>query len=93
MLIKVLLGSFVFVAPVTRRKNCTRYPSGMPNHQLEEKETSHDSHPRDDCTYLYLLLGGSSQDLDTWLVTMVSKSPKWGYSPSKLPKWLINGGY
>ena len=28
-----------------------------------------------------------------WLVTMVSKSPKWGYSPYKLPKWLINGGY
>ena len=28
-----------------------------------------------------------------WLVTMVSKSPKWGYSPFKLPKWLINGGY
>ena len=20
-------------------------------------------------------------------------SPKWGYSPYKLPKWLINGGY
>ena len=28
-----------------------------------------------------------------WLVTMVSKSPKWGYSPYKWPKWLINGGY
>ena len=27
-----------------------------------------------------------------WLVTMVSKSPKWGYSPYKWPKWLINGG-
>ena len=24
---------------------------------------------------------------------MDSKSPKWGYSPSKQPKWLINGGY
>jgi len=28
-----------------------------------------------------------------WLITMVSKSPKWGYSPSKWAKWLINGGY
>ena len=26
-----------------------------------------------------------------WLITMVSKSPNWGYSPSKWPKWLING--
>ena len=23
---------------------------------------------------------------------MVNKSPNWGYSPSKWPKWLINGG-
>ena len=28
-----------------------------------------------------------------WLITMVSKSPKWGYSPYIWPKWLINGGY
>ena len=28
-----------------------------------------------------------------WLISMVSKSPKWGYSPSKWPKWLMNGGY
>ncbi len=28
-----------------------------------------------------------------WLITMVSKSPKKGCSPSKWPKWLINGGY
>ena len=28
-----------------------------------------------------------------WLITMVSKSPKWGYSPYKWPKWLVNGGY
>ena len=28
-----------------------------------------------------------------WLITVVSKSPKWGYSPYKWPKWLINGGY
>ena len=28
-----------------------------------------------------------------WLITMVSKSPNWGCSPSKWPKWLINGGY
>ncbi len=28
-----------------------------------------------------------------WLITMVSKSPKWGCSPSKWLKWLINGGY
>ena len=28
-----------------------------------------------------------------WLITMVSKSPKLGYSPYKWPKWLINGGY
>ena len=28
-----------------------------------------------------------------WLITMVSKSPKWGYSPYKWPKWLINRGY
>ena len=31
--------------------------------------------------------------LSKWLITMVSKSPKWGYSPYKWPKWLINGGY
>ncbi len=37
-------------------------------------------------------LGGASQDLDTWLITIVSKSPKWGYSPYKWLKWLINGG-
>ena len=28
-----------------------------------------------------------------WLITTVSKSPKWGYSPYKWPKWLINRGY
>ncbi len=28
-----------------------------------------------------------------WLITMVSKSPKWGCSPYTWPKWLINGGY
>ena len=28
-----------------------------------------------------------------WLTTLVSKSPKWGCSPSKWAKWLINGGY
>ena len=28
-----------------------------------------------------------------WLITMVNKSPKWDCSPSKWPKWLINGGY
>ena len=28
-----------------------------------------------------------------WLRTIVSKSPNWGYSLSKWPKWLINGGY
>ena len=27
-----------------------------------------------------------------WLITMVSKSPKWGYSPYKWPKWLVNRG-
>ena len=27
-----------------------------------------------------------------WLIRMFSKSPKWGYSPSKWPKLLINGG-
>ena len=31
--------------------------------------------------------------LSKWLKTMVSKSPKWGSSPSKWPKWLINRGY
>ena len=31
--------------------------------------------------------------LSKWLVTMVSKSLKWSCSPSKWPKWLINGGY
>ena len=31
--------------------------------------------------------------ISKWLITMVSKSPNWGYSPSKWPKWLINGGY
>ena len=28
-----------------------------------------------------------------WLIVMFSKSPNWGNSPSKRPKWLINGGY
>ena len=28
-----------------------------------------------------------------WLITMVSKSPKWGYSPYKWPKWLIKRSY
>ena len=29
-----------------------------------------------------------------WLITMVRfSSPKWGYSPYKWPKWLINRGY
>ena len=28
-----------------------------------------------------------------WLITMVSKSPKWDCSPSKWAKWLVNGGY
>ena len=27
-----------------------------------------------------------------WLITMISKSPNWGCSPSKWPKWLVNGG-
>ena len=26
-----------------------------------------------------------------WLITMVSKSPNWGYSPSKWSKWPLNG--
>ena len=39
------------------------------------------------------LLGGSSQDLDPWLITMVIVSHhKWGYSPCKWPKWLVNRG-
>ena len=28
-----------------------------------------------------------------WLITMVSKSPKWGYSPYKWPKWSVKRGY
>ena len=28
-----------------------------------------------------------------WLITMVSKSPNWGDSPSKWAKWFVNGGY
>ena len=28
-----------------------------------------------------------------WLITMVSKSPNWGCSLYKWPKWLINGAY
>ena len=36
------------------------------------------------------LLGGSSHLV---LITMVSKSPDWGCSLYKRPKWLINGGY
>ena len=28
-----------------------------------------------------------------WLITMASKSPKWGCSPYKWPKWLVNRGY
>ena len=31
--------------------------------------------------------------LSKWLIAMVSKSPNWGCSPSKWPKWLINRGY
>ena len=31
--------------------------------------------------------------ISKWLITMVCKSPNWGYSPSKSPKWLRNGGY
>ena len=27
------------------------------------------------------------------ITPVVSKSPNWGYSPSKWPTWLINGGY
>ena len=41
-------------------------------------------------------LGGTTWRIipvSKWLVTMVSKSRKWGYSPYKWPKWLINGGY
>ena len=30
--------------------------------------------------------------LSKWLVTIASKSANWGYSLSKRPKWLINGG-
>ena len=28
-----------------------------------------------------------------WKITMASKSPNWGCSLYKWPKWLINGGY
>ena len=31
--------------------------------------------------------------LSRWSMTAVSKSPKWGCSPFKWPKWLINWGY
>ena len=31
--------------------------------------------------------------LSKWLITMVSKSPKWGNSPYKWLNWLVNGGY
>ena len=39
--------------------------------------------------------GGTSRTIPVskWLIIMGSKSPKWGYSPYKWPKWLINGGY
>ena len=42
------------------------------------------------------LLGGSSQDLDTWLATMVIVSPlRIGlWDPFQIAYlWLINGGY
>ena len=39
------------------------------------------------------ILGGSSQDLDTWLITMVSFRPLSGVVKTKWPKWLINEGY
>ena len=31
--------------------------------------------------------------ISKWLITMVRKSPTWGYCPSKSPKWLLSGGY
>ena len=31
--------------------------------------------------------------LSKWLITMVSKSPNWGCSPYKWPKWLLDWGY
>ena len=37
-------------------------------------------------------LGGSSQNSSAVCI-LVSKSPKWGCSPSKWPKWLIKGGW
>ena len=39
------------------------------------------------------ILGGSCQDGRKWLITRASKSPNWSYSPSKWPKWLVDGGY
>ena len=44
------------------------------------------------------LSGGSAATwriipVSKWLITMVSKCPKWGCSPPKWPKWLKNWGY
>ena len=43
--------------------------------------------------HLQLVLGRSSQDVEVVNNHGDRKSPKWGYSPSKWTKWLVNGGY
>ena len=40
----------------------------------------------------YGILGGITP-VGKWSITMVSKSLKRGCSPSKWPKWLVNGSY
>ena len=46
--------------------------------------------------WIYITLGSTTWRIipfSKWLITMVSKSPNWGCSLYKWPKWLINGGY
>ena len=41
----------------------------------------------------YSLVTGRIIPFRKWLITMISKSPMWGCSPSQWPKWLMNGPY
>ena len=44
--------------------------------------------------HIFQMGGSTTNQIEyQWLITMVSKSPKWGYSPYKWPKWLVNMGY
>ena len=44
-------------------------------------------------THLKMLCAWRIIRVSKWLITMLSKSPKWGCSPYKWPTWLVNRGY